>query len=332
MDNSKNNFKPHPLMPGGVIQTIMGAKFTGHTDLPIRIFHKVYLDVNSLLHVYELPPPETTSPIVLMSHGMAGCSESEYMRRIAAKLTGNGFGVFMMNQRGSGTGMGMSDRLWNGGSSDDLSAVIDYIVNTYPDRAILLLGFSLSGNILLKYLGEGRKIPANIKAAFAVNPPVDLKNASDILSNGSGGGLFNKDFLKPMNQQIEAMAECFPNTFLPPRKSTSILDFDTIYTAPAAGFKDVDEYYSKCSSKQFLDAIKVPTVLLCSQDDPFIPANIFSDARMSLCIEYLAPEHGGHMGYISSTTTSFGDKRWMDSVIVRWAQDIFPEIISSNKT
>jgi len=330
MNNPKNDFKPHPLMRGGVLQTIMGAKFTGKTSLPIRVFHKVYLDENSLLHIYELPPPQSTSPIVLMSHGMAGCSESEYMRRIAAKLFRNGFGIFMMNQRGSGTGMGMSDRLWNGGNSDDLSAVIDYIVKIYPNRPLLLLGFSLSGNILLKYLGENRKIHANIEAAFAVNPPIDLKNASDILSSGSGGGLFNKDFLKPMNQQIEAMAECFPNTYLPPRKPTSILDFDTIYTAPAAGFKDVDEYYSKSSSKQFLEGIKVPTVLLCSQDDPFIPSKVFSDARMSLCIEYLAPECGGHMGYISSSPTSFGDRRWMDSVIVNWALDVFPEIMSSH--
>jgi predicted alpha/beta-fold hydrolase len=331
MNNPKNDFKPHPLMRGGVLQTIMGAKFTGKTSLPIRIFHKVCLDENSLLHLYEIPPPQPNSPIVLMSHGMAGCSESEYMRRNSAKLFSKNFGVFMMNQRGSGTGLGMSDRLWNGGSSDDLSSVIDYIIKIYPNRALLLLGFSLSGNILLKYLGEGRKISSNIKAAFAVNPPIDLKTASDILSNGSGGGLFNKDFLKPMNQQIEAMAECFPNTFLPPRKASSILDFDIIYTAPAGGFEDVDDYYRKSSSKQFLESIKVPTVLLCARDDPFIPPKVFADARMSLCIEYLAPDNGGHMGYISSSATSFGDKRWMDSVIVNWAQDVFPEIASPNK-
>jgi predicted alpha/beta-fold hydrolase len=332
MNNPKNDFKPHPLMRGGILQSIMGAKFTGKTSLPNRKFHSVVVDKNSLLHVYEIPPPKVTSPIVLMSHGMAGCSESEYMRRIAAKLLRKSFGVFMMNQRGSGTGMGMSDRLWNGGSSDDLSAVIDYIVTIYPNRALLLVGFSLSGNILLKYLGEGRKIPTNINAAFSVNPPIDLKTASDILSSGSGGGLFNKDFLKPMNLQIEAMAECFPNTFLPPRKPVSILDFDTIYTTPAGGFKDVDEYYRKSSSKQFLEGIKVPTILLCSQDDPFIPSKVFMDARMSLCIEFLAPEHGGHMGYISSSTTPFGDKRWMDSVIVNWAQDVFPQLMFSQET
>jgi predicted alpha/beta-fold hydrolase len=255
---------------------------------------------------------------------MAGCSESEYMRRVAAKLFGRGFGIIMMNHRGSGPGIGMSDRLWNGGSSGDLSSVIDYILKIHSNRALLLVGFSLSGNILLKYLGEGRNIPSNINAAYAVNPPIDLKTASIMLSNGNGSGLFNKDFIKPMNLQLEAMAECFPQTFLPPRKPVSIHDFDTIYTAPAAGFQDVDEYYKKCSSKQFLESVKVPTVLLCAQDDPFIPPSVFKDARMSLCIESLTPEHGGHMGYISASSTSFGDKRWMDSVIVEWAQDVFP--------
>lgn len=324
MDNSKNHFKPHPLMRSGVLQTIFGAKFSGKTDLPRRKIHKVAADANSILWLYEIPPPVSESPIVILSHGMGGCSESGYMRRIAGKLFAKGFGVIMMNQRGSGPGMGLSDRLWNGGSSEDLAKVIDYILNIYPARPMLLAGFSLSGNILLKYLGEGRNIPSNIVAAFAVNPPIDLKTASMILSKANGNGIFNKDFIKPINLQLEAMAECFPQTFLPPRQPVSILDFDTMYTAPAAGFLDVDEYYRQCSSKQFLDSIKVSTVLLCALDDPFIPSQVFNDARMSLCVELLMPEHGGHMGYISAARTAFGDKRWMDSVIVEWAQDVFP--------
>jgi len=214
--------------------------------------------------------------------------------------------------------------LWNGGSSDDLARVIDYILKIHSTRALLLVGFSLSGNILLKYLGEGRRVPPNINASYAVNPPIDLKTASSILSKGNGSGFFNKDFINPMNLQLEAMAECFPDTFLPPRKPVSILDFDILYTASAAGYRDVDEYYRRCSSKQFLENIKVPTVMLCAQDDPFIPPHVFKDARMSLCIASLTPKHGGHMGYISSTRTPFGDKRWMDSAIVDWAQDVFP--------
>jgi len=324
MDNSQHQFNPHPFLRSGTLQTIFGAKNFGKTKLPPRKLHKMPVGIQSLLCLYEIPPPHSESPIILLSHGMAGCSESEYMRRVAGKLFGKGFGVFMMNQRGSGPGLGMSDRLWNGGASGDLARAIEYILKLYANKPLLLIGFSLSGNILLKYLGEGRKIPSNVNAAFAVNPPIDLKTASMILSKGNGRGIFNKNFIKPINMQLEAMAECFPRTFLPPRKPVSILDFDTIYTAPSGGYKDVDEYYRKCSSKQFLAGIKVPTVLLCAQDDPFIPADLFKDARMSLCVESLTPEHGGHMGYISSSRTSFGDKRWMDSVIVEWAQDAFP--------
>jgi hypothetical protein len=248
---------------------------------------------------------------------MGGCADASYMRRIARKLWIRGFTVFMMNQLGSGLGMGLSDRLWNGGSSDDLDMTVNYISKIYPNTAIDVVGFSLSGNILLKYLGEKNNQITKIRSAIAVNPPIDLKRASYFLSKTNWGRVFNNYYMRQINLQVEAMSECFPDAFIPPKKST-ILEFDEVYTAPVAGYKNSDDYYSTCSAKNFLEDIVVPTTILCAMDDPFVEPTIFKSVRMSSAIELNTPENGGHMGYFSRKPTPWGDYRWMDFMVVDW--------------
>jgi len=311
------SFKTKILLRNKFVQTVLGSIVSENTDLPERELHKVLVDQKAKLMLFELPSSNRDAPVVLLVHGMGGCSEAGYMRRIARKLWVRGFTVFMMNQRGSGLGMGLSDRLWNGGSSDDLDKVINYIAQVYPGNSIDLVGFSLSGNILLKYLGEKRTRVAKIRKAFAVNPPIDLKRASYFLSKTNWGRVFNNYYMRQINLQVEAMSECFPDAFIPPKKST-ILEFDEVYTAPVAGYKNSDDYYSSCSAKNFLEDIVVPTTILCAMDDPFVEPTIFKSVRMSSAIELNTPENGGHMGYFSRKPTPWGDYRWMDFMVVDW--------------
>lgn len=314
-------FDVHWLFRGGVAQTILATKFPGESALPKRKPHKIKMGPQSAIIALELEAKNPRGSIVLLAHGMGGCSESGYMRRIAAKLWAKGSGVFMMNHRGSGPGLGMSDTLWNGGSSDDLDHMVKHIVKLYPKRSLLIVGFSLSGNVLLKYLGEGRTLPTNVHGAFAVNPPIDLKVASRILSRKNGGGIFNKYYMKLIHRQCEALSECFPEAFQPQKKFKTIWEFDDVYTAPAAGFADVEDYYAKCSSGQFIDSINIPTVILCAKDDPFVPPTVFENLKMKLPINTIFPDRGGHMGYLTSKPTPFGDHRWMDYVVVNWVQN-----------
>lgn len=259
--------------------------------------------------------------MALLVHGMGGCSESAYIRRMARKLESRGFGIFMMNQSGSGPGMGLSSRLWHGGSSEDFASTIKFITAMYPGRALILAGFSLSGNILLKYLGEGRQIPGEIQSALAVNPPVDLKAAALAISQGPWARTFNGYYMRLLNRQLKAVKECFPESFVPDKVPATIYDFDVAYTAPVGGFKDVDEYYQTSSSSHFLDNIFVPTTILSAKDDPFVPFEIFERTRMSLCVSTVLPEGGGHMGYISKNKLPSGDRRWMDYYVEQWALD-----------
>ncbi len=308
------SFQSKILFRNKYIQTILGSIVSGNTNLPECKLHKVLIDHKAKLALFELPSSNPEATVILLAHGMGGCSDSSYMRRIARKLWIRGFTVFMMNQLGSGIGMGLSDRLWNGGSSDDLDMTLNYIAKIYPNTAIDVVGFSLSGNILLKYLGEKVDKINKIRKAIAVNPPIDLKMTSYFLSKTNWGRMFNNYYMRQVNLQVEAMAECFSDAFIPPIKST-ILEFDEAYTAPVSGYKNSDDYYSTCSAKNYLDDIDVPTTILCARDDPFIDPSIFKSIRMSNAIELNTPEYGGHMGYLSRKPTPWGDHRWMDFMI-----------------
>ncbi len=319
MEDTLEPFQEHWLIRGGWMQTVAGAKAPGKIELPQRKTHKIPVGKHAVVLALELEGQDPHKPLVIMAHGMGGCSESGYMRRIARRLWDRGCGVLMMNHRGSGPGMGLSDSLWHGGSSADFDKLIQHALELYPKRQMLLVGFSLSGNILLKYLGEGRKIPTNIHGAYAVNPPIDLKVSSEILS--SNNGAFNSYYVKLLRSQAQAMQECFPEAVHPKSDYRTIRDFDIVYTAPAAGFRDVEEYYGKCSANQFLESIHVPTTILCAQNDPFIPPRVFEPVLKNFTLTFNAPEGGGHMGYISGSPTALGDRRWLDYAIVKWVEN-----------
>jgi predicted alpha/beta-fold hydrolase len=317
------SFEAHWGAPGGVVQTIVGSQLRDKSlPCPPRIRHELHLNDQSRSIIYEIEPQNESLPIVFLAHGMGGCSESGYMKRISTKLWMRGYGVILINQSGCGPGMGLSPRMWNGGSSDDLSKMIDFVIQRYPEKFLMPIGFSLSGNVLLKYLGEGRKVPENISGALAVNPPVDLRVASDIISRKWSCALFNKYYMWLIRNQAVALVEQFPLALNPLKNLKTIWDFDVSYTAPAGGFKDVDEYYDRSSSKHFLEGIKTPTSILSAEDDPFVPGYLFDQAVMSEKVALHKPEKGGHMGYISRHATPHGDRRWMDYAVLEWIRKL----------
>ena len=317
------SFVAHWGAPGGVVQTIVGSQLKDkRLPCPPRIRHELHLHDQGRAILYEIEPKDKTLPIVLLAHGMGGCSESGYMKRISTKLWLRGYGVILVNQSGCGPGMGLSPRMWNGGSSEDLAQMIDFVVQRYPEKSLAPVGFSLSGNVLLKYLGEGRKVPDNISGALAVNPPVELRVASDIISRKWSCALFNKYYMRLIRNQAVALVKQFPLALNPLKNLKTIWDFDVSYTAPAGGFKDVDDYYDRSSSKHYLEGIKTPTSILSAEDDPFVPGYLFNQVAMSEKVTLHKPENGGHMGYISRHATPHGDRRWMDYAVLEWIKDM----------
>ncbi|MBT3365883.1 MAG: alpha/beta fold hydrolase [Nitrospina sp.] len=316
-------FEAHWGIPGGIVQTIVGSQLKGgQLPCPPRIMHELQLDEQAKIILYEIEPKDKTKPIILLAHGMGGCSESSYIRRISTKLWMRGYGVILINHQGCGPGMGLSPRLWNGGASDDLAKMIDFVIQQKPEKPLLPIGFSLSANVLLKYLGEGRTIPDNVLGALAVNPPVDLRVSSAIISRKWGCALFNQYYMRLIRNQAVALMKHFPSALSPLKNLKTIWDFDVSYTAPAGGFNDVDDYYDRCSSMHYLKGIGIPASILCAEDDPFIPSEVFGRVEMSNNVTLHKPEQGGHMGYISKYVTPHGDRRWMDYAVLEWIQQL----------
>ena len=317
------SFEAHWGISGGIFQTIAGSQLRGmELPCPPRISHELHLDEQGRAVLYEIEAKDQTKPIIVLAHGMGGCSESGYMKRISTKLWMRGYGVFLINHRGSGPGMGLSSRLWNGGASDDLAKMIDFVIQRNPGKFLVPIGFSLSGNILLKYLGEGQIIPSKILGALAVNPPVDLRISSAIISRKWSCAVFNQYYMKLIRNQAIAITKQFPDALSPLKNLKTIWDFDVSYTAPSGGFKDVDDYYDSCSSMHYLKGIGISTSILCAEDDPFVPCKIFDQVEMSERVTLHKPKKGGHMGYIARHVTPHGDRRWMDYAILEWIREL----------
>ena len=248
---------------------------------------------------------------VIISHGLEGSSRSSYVSSLIQALLGAGYDALVWNFRFC-SGVPNRQRYWyHSGKSDDLRTVMQYVLKKFSFESYFLAGFSVGGNIMLKYLGEeGAKVPSALKAAVAVSVPVDLEEASGILAR-----LHNQPymeyFLRPMRRKIRQKAAQFPDlkakTLFRHRTFYSI---DAAYTAPLNGFAGPLEYWRAASSLPFLKSIRVPTLLLSALDDPFLGPNCFpteaAQNNPQLFLE--TPSHGGHVGFMAT-----GRKRWSDT-------------------
>lgn len=315
-------FEPHPLLRSGHLQTLAGVY------LPVRncpyhaTAHRVTLPDGDTIILHEDRPrdPSPSQPCVLMVHGLAGCHMSSYMRRMARKLPARGFRAFRMDHRNCGAAMGLAARPYHAGRSEDVRAALQWIQRRYPEAPCGVIGFSLSGNIVLKLLGEApTQVPSNVFCAAAVNPAIDLGRSVDQLITPVQR-LYHRHFVKLLRQQIRQAASLqgLGSDFRGLRVSC-LRDFDDSFTAPVSGFSGADDYYERCSSKQFLSRIRIPTLILASQNDPLIPVQMFHDLDLSDRVHLHIAECGGHLGFVSRGGTD-PDPRWMDWRLIEWLE------------
>ncbi|MDH5656646.1 MAG: alpha/beta hydrolase, partial [Spirochaetia bacterium] len=212
------------------------------------------------------------------------------------------------------------------GFTEDLHEVINHTGKRY--RQLYLIGFSLGGNMVLKYLGEKKySVPGKIKKAFVFSVPCDLMSSSRRMLH-IRNYFYSKRFLVMLTGKIRAKKFLFSEH---PKKEKcgrikSITDFDNCYTAPMHGFSDASDYYKKSSSRQYLKNIKTPTEMICSLDDPFLTEDCFpfAEAMSNRNINLTMYEYGGHMGFVQK-----GKKQtWLEEFTVR---EIGSEINKSGK-
>lgn len=262
-----------------------------HTDSETRVLAKLNTQPGNI--------PNAERPTVLAVHGLTACDHAPYMISTARAALASGFDVVRLNVRNCGGTEHLCRTLYHSGLTSDLAQVVEAL----GPRPLFVVGYSMGGNIALKLAGEwGSTPPEHVQAVCAVSPPVRL----DLCSKNIGrlrNFVYEKRFLLQLRAALRrkraAIPEALPTAGLP--KPASIWEFDDVYTAPAFGFVDAEDYYRQCSAARFLADIRVPTLVLHARNDPFIPFEAFDLAalRENPWISFLSPPHGGHVAFIA---------------------------------
>ena len=310
-------FRSHWTLSGGHRQTLAGVFFAGRLPDERAVVRHIPLADGDTLVVHDDCPADwpNAGPVAVMLHGLAGCHRSSYLVRMAAMLNARGVRTFRMDLRGCGAGFGLALKPYNAGCSDDVLDVLRAITNWCPSSPISLLGFSLGGNIVLKLLGEvPERAPSELVRAAAINPPIDLAQCTYGLARWPQrhyDAYFVKQLLQRLRELQQQRADFVPPTFA--RTPRRLVEFDDQYTAPRSGFRDADDYYQRCSSEQFLPAIRVPTLILTSRDDPLIPIAPFERLSLPSNVQLHIAEGGGHLGYRDSSS-----EHWLQTQLLDW--------------
>jgi len=254
--------------------------------------------------------------LVILCHGLEGSSDSKYIRDLAQALVAYDWDVCAMNYRSCSGEINRQLRMYNSGSTDDLHTVLQYIEVDYATLG--LVGISLGGNLILKYLGEEVfPITDKLKSAAAISAPVDLDNASIQLLKKQNIP-YQLNFLKTLLHKIKLKSKLFPiklKTY-PWYRTRNLYEFDNLYTAPVHGYKDALDYYTQCSSRQFLHQIRIPTLLLNAENDPFLGSKCYpiEEAKVSEFFHFQMPRYGGHVGF----ATNRNDQGFMVEKVVKF--------------
>ncbi len=259
----------------------------------------------------------TTGPIVIVLHGLEGCSRSPYARGMLATLTRIGLRGVVMHFRGCSGEPNRLARSYHSGDTADLAHLVRVLRKREANVPIAAVGYSLGANVLLKWLGESRT--QALSAAAAVSVPFELAAAAARVNRGFSR-LYAWRLLRSMRARVRAKL-----ALMPPAIATTDLErlrsfraFDEAVTAPLHGFRDADHYYAVASSRPYLRSITIDTLILHARDDPFMTESaIPARAELSPCVELELYPHGGHVGFIAGRFP-WRTHYWLEDRIARF--------------
>jgi uncharacterized protein len=246
---------------------------------------------------------DADGPVVLVLHGLEGSIRSPYARSMMRALHGAGMRAVLMSFRGCGGVPNRLARSYHAGETADVAYVVAQIRARFPGIPVAALGYSLGGNVLLKYLGE-RGSDAGLATAVAVSVPFDLTEASAAMSIGLAR-LYRALLLGRLKDSVKRKFSVRPPPFdLAHGLAASDFEtFDDRVTAPLHGFANASDYYRKSSSRAFLKRIVVPTLILHAADDPFMTRAAIPRAdELSDAVTLELSAHGGHVGFLAGAS------------------------------
>lgn len=315
---TKTPFKPAWWLPGPHLQTLWPT-----------LCRKISKGLHLERERFELPDGDfldldwagEKGPIVLILHGLEGSVNSCYARGMLQAIVEQDWRGLFMHFRGCSGEPNRLIRSYHSGETRDLASVVQNILRREPKTSIAAVGFSLGGNVLLKWLGEtGEENP--LSAAIAISVPFELQKASKRIQKG-----FSKIYQwhllsclrKRLNdkfreQDLEYGLKTLSNV-------KTMWDFDEKVTAPLHGFACAEEYYSRSSSRRYLAKIRVPTLLVQSQDDPFMTDDLIPEPEeLPSQVELEVTEAGGHVGFVGGRFP-WKSRYWLEERVPEFLKD-----------
>jgi predicted alpha/beta-fold hydrolase len=263
----------------------------------------------------DRPATETHAPLIVLAHGLAGSESSRHGIATARYLVGQGWPALRLNLRGAAPSRPTSGGRYHAGKTDDLAAALRALPAALTRHGIVLIGNSLGGNLVLKFIGEGgHDLP--VRAAIAVSTPIDLA-ATCARMMAPRNFAYHRYMLDHMKREALAPgAELTTAERAAIAGARSVYEFDDRFVAPHFGYRGAEAYYDANAAKNFLAGAALPTLILQALDDPWIPAACYTAidwARLPM-IETALTQGGGHMGFHGADSLT----PWHDRVTARW--------------
>lgn len=320
----KSTFKPAWWLHNPHLQTLWAPMFRRQPEITTRKEQLDLPDGDFLdLHWYG----EGNGPIVVLLHGLGGSLESHYAKGMLKTIAAQGWRGVFMHFRGASDRPNRLPRHHHSGDTEDVQTLVEILKQREPNTPVAAIGFSVGGNVLLKWLGEtGANNP--LVAAVAVSVPFELLKAANHINSGMTR-FYQWYILRDVRDSIERKLKVMklPIEIASEDLQTikSFWDFDDQVTAPLHGFADVYDYYTKASSRQFLKRVEVPTLVIHSTDDPFMSKDVLVSANeLSAKLILELSEGGGHVGFVAGSLP-WKPVYWLENRIPAFFQQVFQE-------
>lgn len=314
-----SDYRPPLIFKYGHFSTIYSGLFRKVTGL-VQNRERLELPDGDFMDLDWSYAENDSKKVVVLLHGLEGNAQRPYITGSAKAFNAFGVDACAVNFRGCSEQTNRLYRSYHSGATEDLDAVVQHLVSDKPYTEIYIKGFSLGGNMALKYIGESRSVPTAVKCVVGVSVPCDLYDSLCML-------LKPKNYLYARRFRHHLVAKLYKKLPLFPDKISindinnikNLKDFDDIYTSKAHGFKNALDYYDKCSCKQFLADIKIPTLIINASNDSFLGPKCYpyQEAQQNQDVHLEVPSFGGHVGFYAAYNQFYSEKR-----AIKFVQDM----------
>jgi uncharacterized protein len=311
-----STYKPPFFFRNGFVATVYSGLFRKVKNLK-QERERILLSDGDFLDLDWSYSKEKADKIILCFHGLEGHGQRPYVTGAAKLFNANGMDAICVNFRGCSGEDNLKYRSYHSGSTEDLEDIIKHVLASNRYSEIYLYGVSLGGNLILKYLGEREDVPSEIKSAIAISVPTDLEGSCKELHKLKNKA-FSVRFLNHLKRKLISKMNNYPNDLTEEAYGSirSLRDFDDIYTSKAHGFINASDYYKKCSCKQFLPNIKIPTLIINALNDSFLSPECYPvrEAKNNPNLYLQMPKYGGHSGFIDKKNIYYNEKQAFEFV------------------